>query len=224
MNKLILFLVIVIMGSFGVLVANTAIKKEEAPKVSTDELSIPQVTGNPLAIASQSPAKPSAKPTTPPSRPTPTISSEPVIATVSAPLASKATIQTSKGEIVLNLYGADAPKTVQNFITKAKNGFYKDLTFHRVEDWVVQGGDPKGNGTGGGSMKTELNNKPFVVGSLGVARGPDINISNDSQFFITKKDASWLNEQYTNFGMVESGMDIVEKLEIGDKILGITVE
>ena len=93
-----------------------------------------------------------------------------------------------------------------------------------MEDWVIQGGDPLGNGTGGGKMQTELNNKPFIVGSLGVARGQDINVSNDAQFFITKKESSWLDGQYTNFGIVEKGMDVVEKIQIGDKILGITIE
>lgn len=217
MNLFILFIVIVIIGSFGVLVGNTAIKKGNAPQPK-DSLSIPQARQNPPNAASQPPVKPNVKLT-----PTPTLS-VPIVATVSAPLESKATIQTSKGELILALYTNDAPRTVRNFVTKAKSGFYKDLTFHRVEDWVVQGGDPKGNGTGGENMKTELNNKPFVIGSLGVARGPDINVSNDSQFFITKKEASWLNGQYTNFGMVETGMDVVEKLEIGDKILGINVE
>ena len=208
MNKFILFIVIVILGVFGVLVSNTAKKVEMPPQ--------PQPTVNPF-ITSSPPSPTPIPQVTPQLAPT-------VVATVSAPLASKATIQTSKGEIVLTLYPQGAPKTVENFINKAKSGFYKDLTFHRVEDWVVQGGDPKGNGTGGGQMRTELNNIPFVVGSLGVARGPDINISNDSQFFITKKEASWLNQQYTNFGVVEKGMDVVGKLEIGDKILGITVE
>ncbi|MCL4387183.1 peptidylprolyl isomerase, partial [Patescibacteria group bacterium] len=64
----------------------------------------------------------------------------------------------------------------------------------------------------------------FMAGSLGVARGQDINISNDSQFFITKMDANWLNKQYTNFGIVTKGMDVVKNIQIGDKILGITVE
>lgn len=135
----------------------------------------------------------------------------------------KAIIKTSKGDIAIDLYNQDAPKTVENFVSKAHSGFYNTLTFHRVEDWVIQGGDPKGNGTGGGNMKTELNKKPFVVGSVGVARGSDITISNDSQFFITKKDAGWLNGQYTNFGIVTSGMDVVEKIEIGDKILEINI-
>ena len=138
--------------------------------------------------------------------------------------AQKAIIKTEKGDITLTLYPADAPKTVANFIEKAKSGFYKNLTFHRVEDWVVQGGDPLGTGTGGGNMPTELNNKPFIVGSLGVARGGNIKISNDAQFFITTTDASWLNGQYTNFGIVTNGMDIVKNIEVGDKILEITTE
>lgn len=136
---------------------------------------------------------------------------------------TKATIKTAKGNIELTFYSSDAPNTVANFVNKAKSGFYNNLIFHRVEDWVVQGGDPLGNGTGGGSMPTELNNKPFVVGSLGVARGQDIKISNDAQFFITKKDSQFLNGQYTNFGIVKSGMDVINKIEIGDKILGISI-
>ena len=73
-------------------------------------------------------------------------------------------------------------------------------------------------------MQTELNNEPFVVGSLGMARGADVRISNDSQFFITKTDANWLTGQYTNFGIVTEGMDVVNKIEVGDKILGIVIE
>lgn len=137
---------------------------------------------------------------------------------------TKATISTSKGDITVQLYATEAAKTVNNFAHKAKSGYYANLTFHRVEDWVVQGGDPLGNGTGGGQMPTELNSEPFVVGSLGVARGADVQISNDSQFFITKTAASWLNNQYTNFGIVTSGMNVVNKLQIGDKILGITTQ
>lgn len=135
-----------------------------------------------------------------------------------------ATIKTSKGNIEVTLYGKDAPNTVKNFINKSETGFYNNLLFHRVEDWVVQGGDPKGNGTGGGLMQTELNAIPFKTGSLGVARGADIRVSNDSQFFITKTEASWLDKQYINFGEVTSGMDIVNNMKVGDKILGITVK
>lgn len=137
-----------------------------------------------------------------------------------------ATIRTTKGSIKVILFGDVAPRTVKNFLEKAEKNYYKNLLFHRVEDWVVQGGDPQGNGTGGGLMMTELNATPFVAGSLGVAGVPNQNgqiVSNDSQFFITKTDAPHLNQQYTNFGMVTDGMDVVNKIAIGDKILGITI-
>lgn len=152
--------------------------------------------------------------------PSPTSFSEiagPLPATVSA------TIETSKGAISLNLFADKAPKTVANFLTKAQNGFYNKLPFHRVEDWVVQGGDPNGNGTGGGEMPAEQTPSiSFVVGSVGVARGSDPSINNGSQFFITKTQADWLNGQYTNFGIVVRGMDVVNKLQVGDKILSIS--
>ncbi len=135
-----------------------------------------------------------------------------------------AVIKTGKGDIEITLFGTSAPRTVKNFMEKAKKGVYKNLTFHRVEDWVIQGGDPKGDSLGGGLMQTELNSHPFVIGSLGAARGGDIRVSNDSQFFITKTEATWLNEQYTNFGVVTKGMDVVGKIEIGDKILGVEVK
>lgn len=137
-----------------------------------------------------------------------------------------AVIKTTKGDIAVLISGADAPRTVKNFLSKIANGSYKNTAFHRVEDWVVQGGDPKGDGTGGGVMITEINNLPFVTGSLGVAgvkRSDGAIISNDSQFFITKTNASWLNQQYTNFGIVTSGMDVVSSITKGDKILGITI-
>lgn len=136
---------------------------------------------------------------------------------------SKATIATSKGNIVVTFF-PEAQNTVKNFVTKAESNFYNNLTFHRVEDWVVQGGDPAGDGTGGGNIPIEFNNKPFVVGSLGIASRGDGKVQNDAQFFIVKTDASWLNGQYTNFGQVIDGMDVVEKIAIGDKILKITVE
>lgn len=140
-------------------------------------------------------------------------------------LAKKATIKTSKGDIVVELNSQVAPNTVNNFSNKANDNFYDNLTFHRVEDWVIQGGDPLGNGTGGtNNLPTEPSNEPFVAGALGVARGGDPKISNDSQFFITKSDASWLNGQYTYFGKVIEGMDVVNQMAIGDKITDILLE
>ena len=134
-----------------------------------------------------------------------------------------ATIETSKGSIKLELYPDQAPNTVANFIQKATSGVYAGRIFHRVENWVIQGGDPDGNGTGGGKMSAEYNNLPFGVGALGIARGRDRNINNADQFFITTTAASWLNGEYTNFGQVTEGMDVVKAINIGDRIIRITV-
>ena len=136
--------------------------------------------------------------------------------------AKTATIKTSKGDITIELYPDETPLTVQNFLTKAKSDYYKNLIFHRVESWVLQGGDPKGTGTGGGPLPTELSARQFEIGSVGVARGGDIKVSNDSQFFICTDDCSWLTGQYTNFGKVTKGMDVAKKMQVGDTILGIT--
>lgn len=132
-------------------------------------------------------------------------------------------LTTSKGVIKMELNPGIAPNTVANFVDKANSGHYEGLTFHRVEDWVVQGGDPDGDGTGGGNMPTELSSEPFVLGSVGVARGMVKEISNDSQFFICTQDCSWLTGDYTNFGIVVEGMSIVNAIEIGDKIESIAI-
>lgn len=199
MIKAIIIVIVVIVAAFISLIMISS-NNQNSQQSALDE----------IAQANPSPTQPEALPTS-------TDSGELVTITT-------AVINTSKGPITLQLYPQDAPKTVSNFVQKAKSGYYNNLTFHRVEDWVVQGGDPVGNGTGGGDMTTELNNRPFVVGSLGVARGPDIRISNDSQFFITKTEADWLDGQYTNFGIVTDGMDVVKQLKIGDKITSITTQ
>jgi len=139
--------------------------------------------------------------------------------------SGKATITLENGAtIVIQLHPDAALKTVSIFALKSNSGFYNGTIFHRVEDWVVQGGDPLGTGFGGGQECTELSDRPFVRGEVGMARGGNIAISNDSQFFILKKDAHNLDKAYTNFGTVISGMDVVDKIAIGDKIKTIKVE
>ena len=137
----------------------------------------------------------------------------------------RAIVELAKGgSFTITLRPDQAPNTVANFVQKARDGKYDGLKFHRVEDWVVQGGDPLGNGMGGGKMPSEMNSLPFKVGAVGIARGNDPKVNNDSQWFVVKKDASWLNGQYTNFGQVDSGMDVVNGIRSGDVIRTIRIE
>ena len=134
-------------------------------------------------------------------------------------------VSTSKGDFIIELRPDIAPKTVANFLSKFSQGYCNNLTWHRVEDWVVQGCDPAGNGTGGlSNLPTETSGEPFVAGSVGVARQAfPKEISNDSQFFIVKTDSTFLNGEYTYFGKVIAGLDTVNKLAIGDKIISTLI-
>ncbi|HEY6957979.1 MAG TPA: peptidylprolyl isomerase [Candidatus Limnocylindria bacterium] len=139
--------------------------------------------------------------------------------------ATTATVELAKGgSFTIALRPDKAPQTVARFADKARSGFYNGLTFHRVEDWVVQGGDPLGTGTGGQRVPSEYNDLSFTTGAAGIARGQDPAFNNDSQWFVVKKDSTFLNRQYTNFGQVTSGMDVVNKIAIGDKIKSITIK
>ena len=136
-------------------------------------------------------------------------------------------IETPKGKIVCGLATgplAGVGSTIAHFEQKANSGFFNGLKFHRVEDWVIQGGDPAGTGTGGGKMTAEYNRLPFNAGALGVARGQDKSLNSDCQFFIVKTDSRFLDGEYTNFGQVIEGMDVVKKIAIGDKMTKVSVE
>ena len=136
-----------------------------------------------------------------------------------------ATIETAKGTIKVQLLPQVAPKTVNAFVFLAREGFYDGLTFHRVEDWVVQGGDPLGTGTGGPgySLPAEFNATKHVTGTMAMARSSDPN-SAGSQFYIVKTAAWWLDNQDTVFGQTIEGRDVVNKLTIGDIMQKVTIE
>jgi cyclophilin family peptidyl-prolyl cis-trans isomerase len=128
---------------------------------------------------------------------------------------TKATMQTNHGAIELELFAADAPVTVENFTKLARDGFYDGVIFHRViKDFMVQGGDPTGTGSGGPGYKfaDEFNSHKIVRGALAMANaGPN---TNGSQFFIVTAEACpWLDGKHTVFGEVTSGMDVVDKIE-----------
>jgi cyclophilin family peptidyl-prolyl cis-trans isomerase len=128
---------------------------------------------------------------------------------------SQATIQTNHGAIEVELFDDDAPKTVENFRKLAGDGFYDGIIFHRViKDFMIQGGCPQGQGTGGPgyTFEDEINEHKIVRGALAMANaGPN---TNGSQFFIvTIPEASWLDGKHTVFGQVTDGMDVVDKIE-----------
>jgi cyclophilin family peptidyl-prolyl cis-trans isomerase len=146
----------------------------------------------------------------------------------------KVKIATGKGDIVIELYTSDAPKTAKNFAQLTQKGYYNGLTFHRVEPgFVIQGGDPKGDGSGGESIygptfEDELNpntdsyKQGYKKGVVAMAnRGPN---TNGSQFFIMLEDNPDLPKNYTIFGHVTSGLDVVEKIAVGDTMNKVTLE
>src|SRR5882757_2199280 len=125
-----------------------------------------------------------------------------------------ATFKTSRGEIVCDLFAKDAPKTVNNFVFLAREKFYDGTVFHRViADFMIQGGDPTGTGSGGPGyqFEDEFNDNKVVRGALAMANaGPN---TNGSQFFIvTTEAASWLDGKHTVFGRVTDGMDVVDTI------------
>jgi cyclophilin family peptidyl-prolyl cis-trans isomerase len=125
-----------------------------------------------------------------------------------------ATLHTNHGEFAIELFDDDAPKTVDNFTKLARDGFYDGVIFHRViPDFMIQGGDPTGTGTGGPGYKfeDELNDHKVERGALAMANaGPN---TNGSQFFVVTADACpWLDGKHTVFGRVTSGMDVVERI------------
>jgi peptidyl-prolyl cis-trans isomerase B (cyclophilin B) len=140
----------------------------------------------------------------------------------------KATIHTEKGDMKVEFYDVDAPNTVKNFIDLAEKGFYNGLTFHRViPDFVIQGGCPNGTGTGGPGykIKCELDggNQYHDRGVLSMAHaGKD---TGGSQFFIchSRRNTAHLDRKHTCFGKVVEGLDVIDDIRAGDKIVSIEV-
>ncbi|MFH0948761.1 MAG: peptidylprolyl isomerase [Elusimicrobiota bacterium] len=127
-------------------------------------------------------------------------------------------IETNKGVVKFEFFEQDAPNTVSNFKKLANKKFYDGLKFHRVvPNFVIQGGCPKGDGTGdpGYKIKAEFNKRPHLDGTVAMARSQDVD-SAGSQFYICLGTQSFLDGQYTVFGQVFEGLDVVHKIQIGD--------
>lgn len=140
--------------------------------------------------------------------------------------SSKVRITTNKGDIVFTFYADDAPQHSAAFVKLAEAGFYDGLKFHRVEPgFVVQGGDPEGNGTGGPGyrLKAEFNTRPHVRGTVAMARAasPD---SAGSQFYICLDDARFLDRQYTVFGQMTDGFEALDAIRVGDVMTKVELE
>ena len=138
-----------------------------------------------------------------------------------------ATIQTNRGDIVIDLYADKVPNTVNNFVTLARDGFYDGVSFHRViADFMVQGGDPTGSGRGGPGYRFNDEFHPELVhdgpGVLSMANaGPN---TNGSQFFITHVATNWLDNKHSVFGRVRSGQDVVDAIQQGDVMEKVEIE
>jgi cyclophilin family peptidyl-prolyl cis-trans isomerase len=132
---------------------------------------------------------------------------------------SRAVLHTSEGDIELELYPDDAPKTVENFTKLAGDGYYDGLAFHRViPDFMIQGGCPRGDGSGGPGyeFEDEFNGHRVARGALAMANaGPN---TNGSQFFIvTAGECSWLDGKHTVFGRVVAGQDVVDRISLAER-------
>jgi peptidyl-prolyl cis-trans isomerase B (cyclophilin B) len=137
-----------------------------------------------------------------------------------------ATFDTTRGEIVCDLFAKDAPKTVNNFVFLAREKFYDGTLFHRViENFMIQGGDPTGTGRGGPGYRfedeTKGNPNKHQIGTLSMANaGPN---TNGSQFFITHVVTDWLDGKHTVFGQVRKGQDVVNAIKQGDMLNSVTI-
>ncbi len=138
-----------------------------------------------------------------------------------------ATIQTNRGDIVIDLYADKAPNTVNNFVALARDGYYDGVSFHRViADFMIQGGDPTGSGRGGPGYQFNDEFHPELVhdgpGVLSMANaGPN---TNGSQFFITHVATNWLDNKHSVFGKVRSGQDVVDAIQQGDVMEKVEIE
>lgn len=139
----------------------------------------------------------------------------------------KATIQTNKGDIHIELYGEQAPLTVANFVNLAKRKYYKGLKFHRViADFMIQGGDPTGTGAGGPGYRFAdefvgdlRHDSPGILSMANAGPG-----TNGSQFFITHGATPWLDGKHTVFGKVTTGQDVVDSIAQGDEMTDVLIE
>jgi len=208
------------------LIISALIYSQRVPTAPLQGESVTELNAAPAALHSQAPTpEASMSPGTVPGSHdgvgTPDLSTD-----VNGLSKTTVVISTSNGVIKFKFYPKDAPKTVKRMLELIQQGFYNGLTFHRVvPGFVVQGGDPLGNGTGGSGQKldAEFNDRRHVEGAVAMARAADAN-SADSQFYISLGTHPHLDHKYTVFGQVIEGMSIAKSLKVGDKMIKVTLE
>ncbi|CBW25158.1 putative peptidyl-prolyl cis-trans isomerase [Halobacteriovorax marinus SJ] len=141
--------------------------------------------------------------------------------------AESVILKTAKGNIVIKLYPKDAPNTVTRFLQLVQEGFYDGLKFHRVHPkFLIQAGDPTGTGNGGSGvkLKAEFNKLQHIKGTVAMARKPEDIDSADSQFYIALTTLTHLDSNYTVFGQVVDGLDVLDKINLNDTIITISLQ
>ncbi len=236
-NKLLVTLLVVVVLGIGAGLAYQQFASKNAANTAND----PTANQTQFNSTSPSPGPSSSVSPAPSGEPSPGASVQPSGAPTQAKASnpnpdltvdpnglSKATVivTTTQGVVKFKFYPKDAPNTVKRLIELINQGFYNGLTFHRVvPNFVVQGGDPQGNGSGGSGqkLKAEFNDRKHIEGAVAMARAADPD-SADSQFYITLGPQPHLDKSYTVFGQVTEGMDVVRKLQVGDKMTSVVVE
>ena len=188
----------------------------------------PAPESTPTASTSETTAAETLSPNTNPQEKTEEKKMAAVDLTTDSSGLSKSTVvmTTTKGVIKYKFYSKDAPKTVARMVELIQQGFYNGLTFHRVvPGFVIQGGDPVGNGTGGSGQKlpAEFNERRHVEGTVAMARSSDPN-SADSQFYISLGTHPHLDRSYTVFGQVIEGQNVARQITVGDRMTTVTIE
>lgn len=228
MNKMGIFIVtaIIIAAAATYLAINGGVKDDSTTLLYPDGTQASKVTNTPEAPLTRTVDAPAGKKAFPPP-------SQGDVDNAQKAGTRKAIIITSKGVIKADLFGADMPLTVANFVKLSQAKYYDGLTFHRVvPKFVIQGGDQAGNGSGGPGYEIRMETSPkhkHVTGALAMARSKDIN-SAGSQFYITLDDNEQTrqlddpNNPYAVFGLVTEGMAVAKKIAVGDKIISITIK
>jgi peptidyl-prolyl cis-trans isomerase B (cyclophilin B) len=219
--------VLLILGSLGVYLANRSASPQDLQGAETMAFGTTDAENPPF----ESTVKPAATSDGNPAEPIAATErqsySAPPPMTIDPEKQYTATISTARGDIVIELRPDAAPQTVNNFVFLAREGFYDNLTFHRViEGFMIQGGDPNGDGTGGPGYRfeDELADNPLIheTGVISMANsGPN---TNGSQFFITREPQPHLDGMHTVFGTVLSGQDVVDAIQQGDVMERVIIE